>query len=101
MGVMPVLRIVIDGWMDGCNSCFKDCYGWMDGWVGVMPVLRIVVDEMDGCVILNFEKTLVLKREKKWSVHCGLAVRAEDESRDGPEKKLKKNFSLKREKNYL
>ena len=25
-GVMPVLRIVVDGWMGGCNACFKDCY---------------------------------------------------------------------------
>ena len=40
-GVMPVLRIVVDGWMGGCNACVKDCYGWMDVWVGAMHVLRI------------------------------------------------------------
>ena len=27
---MPVLRIVVDGWMGGCNAFFEDCYGWMD-----------------------------------------------------------------------
>ena len=32
-GVMPVLRIVVDEWMGGCNARFKYCYGWMDGWV--------------------------------------------------------------------
>jgi len=26
-GVMPVLRIVVDGWMGGCNARFKDCCG--------------------------------------------------------------------------
>ena len=46
VGVMPVLRIVVDewmggyddrlriatgGWMGGCNARFKDCCGWMDG----------------------------------------------------------------------
>ena len=29
--VMPVLRIVVDGWMGGCNALFKDCCGWMGG----------------------------------------------------------------------
>ena len=24
---MPVLRIAMDGWMDGCNARFKDCCG--------------------------------------------------------------------------
>ena len=24
--VMAVLRIAMDGWMDGCNARFKDCY---------------------------------------------------------------------------
>ena len=32
VGVLPVLRIVVDGWMGGCNICFEDCYnGWMGG----------------------------------------------------------------------
>ena len=39
----------MDGCMGGCNACFKDCCGWMDG-LGVMPLLRIVVDGwMGGC----------------------------------------------------
>ena len=52
---MPVLGIAMDGWMDGCNACFKDCCGQKQIFSKkllkeIMPVLRIAMDEWkDGC----------------------------------------------------
>ena len=65
VGVMPVLRIVVDGWMGVCNARFKDCCGWMDEWVGVLVVLRIAMGGWMGGCNACFKDCYLVKRKFK------------------------------------